>query len=80
MTVKLLFILYNLWEDLKSLKGKSMENMGWKTICGAILVGLGYAAKALIAVDPAMDQIGDGLIAVGAVLGGVGLRSAIAKK
>ena len=57
-----------------------MQNMGYKTIVGSILIGLGYAAKALVSFDPAMDQIGDGLIAVGAVLGGVGLRSAIAKK
>ena len=57
-----------------------MQNMGYKTIVGSILIGLGYAAKALVSIEATMDQIGDGLIAVGAVLGGVGLRSAIAKK
>ncbi len=80
MNLRLIYILYNLWDDLKSLKGKAMGNMGWKTITGALLVGLGYAAKALVSFEASFDQIGDGLIAAGAVLGGVGLRAAIAKK
>jgi len=53
---------------------------GWKTIAGSILFGLGYAAKALGTADPTFIAIGDGLIALGAVLAGVGARMAIANK
>jgi len=53
---------------------------GWKTIAGSILFGLGYAAKALGATDPMFIAVGDGLIALGAVLAGIGARMAIANK
>ncbi|MDD4986498.1 MAG: hypothetical protein PHQ43_12110 [Dehalococcoidales bacterium] len=71
---------WGLWRNLKAVRKDALMRMGWKTITGAILVGLGYAAKALAAMEPTLDPIGDGLIAVGAMLGGVGLRAAIAKK
>ena len=51
---------------------------GWKTIAGSILVGLGYAAKMLG--EPTFIAVGDGLIALGAILAGVGARMAIANK
>jgi len=55
--------------------------MGWKTITGSIIIGLGYACKAFASsVNPILDQIGDALIAIGVALGGIGLRAAIAKK
>ena len=53
--------------------------MGWKTIAGALIMGVGYACKALTAVDPIFDTIGDALIAVGVALAGIGARLAIAK-
>ena len=63
-------------------KAKEVRHMkyGWKTIAGSILFGLGYAAKALGTTDPMFIAIGDGLIALGAVLAGVGARMAIANK
>ena len=80
MNFKLIWLIWDLWSKLKKVKGDGMGNLGWKTITGALLIGLGYAAKALVGIEPALDQVGDALIALGAVLGGIGLRSAIAKK
>lgn len=53
--------------------------MGWKTITGAVIMGLGYACKAMVAVNPIFDTIGDAMIAVGVALAGIGARMAIAK-
>ena len=52
---------------------------GWKTISGAVVMGLGYACKAMVAVNPVFDIIGDAMIAVGVALAGIGVRMAIAK-
>jgi len=52
---------------------------GWKTISGAVIMGLGYACKAMIVVNPVFDVIGDAMIAVGVALAGIGARMAIAK-
>ena len=53
--------------------------MGWKTITGAVIMGLGYALKAFATVNPICDQIGDALIAIGVALAGIGARLAIKK-
>ena len=79
MNFKLIWLIWDLWSKLKKVEGNAMSNMGWKAVSGAILIGLGYAAKSLIGIEPALDQVGDALIALGAVLGGIGLRAAIAK-
>ncbi|MCF8142737.1 MAG: hypothetical protein K9N21_02330 [Deltaproteobacteria bacterium] len=54
-------------------------NLGWKSIAGAVTAGLGFAAKALsyFAAEPSLDAIGDGIIALGAMIGGYGFRKAI---
>jgi hypothetical protein len=79
MNLKLIWMLWDLWSKCKKVRAGSMKTMGWKTITGAVLVGLGYAAKSLMSFEPALDQVGDAFIALGAVLGGVGIRAAIAK-
>jgi hypothetical protein len=53
--------------------------LGWKTITGAFLIGLGYACKAVSSINPILDTAGDALIAIGFPLMGVGGRVAIAK-
>ena len=53
--------------------------MGWKTITGSVLIGLGFACKALAGLLPTLDAIGDGFIALGSALGGIGLRAAVKK-
>ena len=81
MNLKLIWLLWDLWNKLREVKGDIiMGNLGWKTISGAVLIGLGYACKSLVGLEASLDQVGDALIALGAVLGGVGIRSAIAKK
>ena len=79
MNLKLIWLIYNLWNKIKNLK-KEDFNMGWKTITGAIVMGVGYACKALAGVVPALGEIGDALVAIGIALGGIGVRAAIAKK
>ena len=79
MTLKLIWLLIDLWNKITNLKLEDF-NMGWKTIVGTIVAALGAAAKALSSVNPIFDPIGDVLIAIGVALGGIGLRSAIAKK
>lgn len=78
MNLKLLFLLNKLWNSLSTFNWEALKHMGWKTITGAILMGLGYAAKALAStVNPAFEPIGDALIAIGIALGGIGVRLAI---
>jgi len=79
MTLKLVLALFSLYNKLTTLKSEDFR-MGWKTITGAVIMGLGYACKALATVNPIFDTIGDALIAVGITLSGVGIRSAIANK
>jgi hypothetical protein len=73
MNFKLMWACYNLWRQIKQAPRENLMKLGWKTITGAILVGLGYAAKALVNLEPALDQIGDGLVALGAMIGGIGV-------
>ena len=81
MTLKLIWLLINLWNKITNLNLKLEDfNMGWKTIVGTIVAALGAAAKALSSVNPIFDPIGDVLIAIGVALGGIGMRAAIAKK
>jgi len=56
--------------------------MGWKTITGSIIFGIGYTLKALSGIfgSPELDQLGDLLIGIGGILGGVGVRAAIKNK
>lgn len=56
-----------------------MGKMGWKSITGAVLVGLGYACKAFTGFLPELEKVGDGLVALGVLIGGYGFRSAISK-
>ena len=79
MNLKLLWACYDLYNKIGRVPKEKAMNMGWKTVTGAILVGLGYAAKMLSSVIPELDQVGDGLIALGAIIGGIGVRAAIAK-
>jgi hypothetical protein len=80
MTLKLLLALNKLWIAISTLNNtEALKSMGWKTITGAVLMGLGYAAKALASTVPALDVVGDALIAIGVALGGIGVRAAIAK-
>ena len=55
--------------------------MGWKTVTGAVLLGLGTALKALdeAGVLVGGTAIAEGLMGIGTALGLFGLRSAIAK-
>ena len=78
MNLKLIWLLFGLWQKLKNLKVEDFK-MGWKTITGTILAALGMAGKALSGVDPIFDTIGDILIAIGVALGGIGIRAAISK-
>ena len=71
--------IYNLFSKLSKLR-KEDFNMGWKTVTGSILVGLGFACKALSTLAPFLDELGDAVIAIGSALGGIGLRAAIKKK
>lgn len=79
VSLKMFFQLWGLWSKIKNLNTEGFKNMGWKTITGAILMGVGYACKALMGVVPALAEIGDALIAIGVALGGIGARAAIAK-
>jgi orotate phosphoribosyltransferase-like protein len=78
MNLKLWWLIYSAYTKITNLKMEDFK-MGWKTITGAIVMGLGYAAKALASVYPPLDIVGDALIAIGVALGGIGIRSAIAK-
>jgi len=78
MNLKVTWQLWKLWNAIKNLKPEALKGMGWKTIAGAVLMGLGYAAKALAStITPELDSVGDALIAVGIALGGIGVRMAI---
>lgn len=79
MNIRLMWGLYDLYRKIGKVPKEGIMNMGWKTITGAILVGLGYASKMLISVVPELDQVGDGLIALGAIIGGVGVAHKIEK-
>jgi hypothetical protein len=79
MNLKLIWACYDLYRKVKQVPKEAFMDLGWKTITGAILVGLGYAAKTLVGVLPELEQVGDGLIALGAVIGGIGVRVAIKK-
>jgi orotate phosphoribosyltransferase-like protein len=78
MNLKLCWLIYSAYIKITNLKLEDFK-MGWKTITGAVIMGLGYAAKALASVYPPLDVVGDALIAVGVALGGIGVRAAIAK-
>jgi len=80
MNLKAILAAWDIYRQAKKLDKEKAMGMGWKTIAGAIIVGLGYAAKTLSYLDPMWDQIGDGLIGLGAVLGGIGIRAAVAKQ
>ena len=80
MNIKLIWTLLTLYRRVKQVRKETIMEMGWKTIAGSILIGLGYAAKSLASFEQSFDAIGDGIIALGAMLGGIGLRAAIAKK
>jgi hypothetical protein len=80
MNLNLTWQLWKLWTSIKDIKTEALKNMGWKTITGAIIMGLGYAAKALSSLVPALDIVGDALIAIGVALGGIGVRAAISKQ
>lgn len=79
MNLKIILDLFGLISKFKQVNFDGITNVGWKSITGALLIGLGYAAKALSSIEPTLDQIGDGLIAIGAGLAGIGFRSAINK-
>jgi hypothetical protein len=66
-------------KDINLNIGDIIMKFGWKTISGAVIMGLGYACKALIVVDPIFAVIGDAMIAIGIALAGIGARMAIAK-
>jgi hypothetical protein len=79
MNLNIIWNVYKLYNVLINFKAEDL-NMGWKTITGAIIMGLGYASKALAGIDPMFEIIGDALIAIGIALGGIGVRAAIAKQ
>lgn len=79
MNLRLMCGLLDLYHKVKRVPGERVMKLGWKTITGSILVGLGFAAKALSFIEPSLDGVGDGLIALGAIVGGVGVRAAIDK-
>ena len=56
-----------------------MKDMGWKTLAGTVLVGIGYGLKSMFAADSVLVGIGEALVTVGVLLGGYGVRSAIQK-
>lgn len=55
--------------------------LGWKTITGGILAGVGIAGKAVLPMvgHPEFAPVADLVTAGGVSLGGYGLRQAIAK-
>jgi len=56
--------------------------LGWKTIAGAVLAGLGFGveiAAALLA-EPSLHMVADGMFGLAAIIGGVGIRHAIEKR
>lgn len=82
MNVKQLWTLMSLNNKLKQVNWESvMKKKSWKTVTGSLLFGLGFAAKALATViaEPSLDPVGDGLIAFGGMIGGIGVRDAIRK-
>ena len=56
--------------------------MGWKSVTGSVIFGIGFILKALSGVlgNPDLDKLGDFLIGIGGTLGGIGFRAAIKKK
>ena len=59
-----------------------MKNLGWRTICGAVVAGLGFLVKGVAGAVPELADLaplGDALIGVGLPLAGIGVRAAIAK-
>lgn len=80
MNLKLIWLFWDLYQKLQKVRKESIMDLGWKTITGAVMMGLGYACKAMASAVPALDVVGDALVAIGVALGGIGIRSAIAKK
>lgn len=59
-----------------------MKNIGWKTISGALLVGLGYAVQGFAASDSEyapLQSLADALFAVGYPLAGFGVAHKLAR-
>jgi hypothetical protein len=56
------------------------NQLGWRSITGSVIVGIGYALKALSSFYPDLDKFGDALISIGVMLGGYGFRKAISDK
>jgi len=59
-------------------------SLGWKSITGSVIFGLGFLCKGAAFFFPAyavgLNSAGDALIALGGALGGIGLRLAIKNK
>jgi len=55
------------------------STMGWRSVTGSAIFGLGWILKSLSSVWPELDNIGDILIGIGSALGGYGFRKAISK-
>jgi uncharacterized membrane protein YedE/YeeE len=57
----------------------SKNDMGWRSVTGSAIFGLGWVLKSLSSIWPELNAIGDILIGIGAALGGYGFRKAIKK-
>ena len=57
MNLKLMWACYDLYRKVQQVPQETFMDLGWKTITGAILVGLGYAAKALVGVLPEVKEL-----------------------
>ena len=81
MDLKYAWDLFNLYRKIKRVPKGAFANLGWKTITGSILAGLGFAAKALSAIsgELTLSPVGDCLLGLGVMFGGIGVRDAIRK-
>ena len=82
MNVKQLWMLMSLNNKFKHVKWEDvMKKKSWKTITGSILFGLGFAVRLFAGIinEPSLEPIGEGLIGLGGMLGGIGVRDAIKK-
>lgn len=79
MNLKLILKIFALLGKFKDVNWSNIHGMGWMSITGAIISGLGFAAKALSSFDPSFDVIGDGIVGIGAFISVTGLRRATKK-
>jgi len=79
MNFKLILKLFALVGKLKDVNWSNIHGMGWMSITGAVISGLGFASKALSSFDPSFDVIGDGIVGIGAFISVTGLRRATKK-